>query len=123
MPKKFDLAANPAPQSCRLINFAKAEVHPGIIPNTWFLTVSGTKPCLNMKVDLVPLVYVQCPDFWGIEVVGCLPEGICLTATAPYSVTIPLAGITGSSGIEVIGANKTKKIKVKGGCEPINPTS
>lgn len=113
----FNLASNPASQSCRLIDFDKATVRPGILPNTFFLTVEGTKPCVNMRVDLIPLVYVTCPDFWGIEVVGCLPDGICLTQTAPYQVTIPLAGITGSAGIEVIGANKQEKIKVSGGCQ------
>ncbi len=115
----FNLASNPAPKSCRLIDFENAEVRPGVIPDTWFLTVSGTKPCTNMQVQLIPLVYVRCPEYWGIEVVGCLPNGICLTATAPYSVDIPLAGITGSEGIEVFGANKQQKFDVKGGCKPI----
>ena len=114
---EFNLAANPAAQSCRLIDFEKAEVRPGIIPNTFFLTVRGTKPCINMQVNLVPLVYVRCPEYWGIEVVGCLPDGICLPATEPYVESIPLAGVTGSKGIEVIGANKKEKIKVSGGCQ------
>ena len=114
----FDLASNPAPQSCRLIDFEKVDVRPGIIPNTFFLTVAGTKPCTNMRVELIPLVYVRCPEYWGIEVVGCLPNGICLTATEPYNVTIPLAGITGSRGIEVIGANKRQRCDVSHGCQP-----
>lgn len=112
----YDLAAQPAATACRLIDFDKAHVHPGIVPGTWFLVVEGIKPCYNMTVQLMPLVYVRCPEYWGIEVIGCLPDGICLTATAPYSVTIALAGITGSDGVEVIGANKQEKIKVSGGC-------
>ena len=114
---EFNLAANPASQSCRLIDFEKAEVHPGIIPDTWFLVIQGTKPCINMKVELIPLVYVTCPEYWGIEVVGCLPDGVCLTAIGPYDVTIPLAGVTGSCGIEVIGASKREKYDVSGGCK------
>ena len=114
---QFDPAVQPPSQSVRLIDFEEATVHPGIIPETWFLVVSGTKPCLNMEVELQPLVYVRCPDYWGIEVVGSLPNGICLPAEAPYTATIPLAGVTGSEGIEVIGANKKQKIKVSGGCE------
>lgn len=114
---EFNIASYPAAESCRSIDFEKAEIHPGILPETWFLTVRGIKPCLNMKVELVPLVFVKCPEYWGIEVVGCLPNGICLTAVEPYNVTIQLAGITGSYGIEVIGANKREKIEVSGGCK------
>ncbi len=112
---KFDLAAYPPPTSCRLIDFEDARVDPGIIPDTWFLTVRGIKPCLNMEVSLAPLVYAKCPDYWGIEVIGCLRDGICLPALGRYEVTIPLHTI-GSSGIEVIGASKKEKIKVMGGC-------
>ncbi|HEX9942153.1 MAG TPA: hypothetical protein VGG03_09065 [Thermoanaerobaculia bacterium] len=120
---EYNLAANPASQSCRLIDFKKAEVRPGIIPDTWFLIVSGEKPCINMEVSLVPLVYVRCPDYWGIEVVGCLPQGICLPAIGEYVVAIPLAGITGSEGIEVIGANRSEKIRVRGGCKPVTASA
>ena len=52
----FVLASQPAPSSCRLIDFERAEVHPGLIPETYFVTVRGTKPCINMEVRLVPLV-------------------------------------------------------------------
>jgi hypothetical protein len=120
---EFNLAANPAAQSCRLIDFKKAEVHPGIIPQTWFLVVSGTTPCINMKVSLIPRVYFRCPDYWGIEVVGCLPHGICLPAIGKYQVTIPLASITGSKGIEVFGASGSKKFKVSGGCKAVKASA
>jgi hypothetical protein len=65
-----------------------------------------------MEVQLEPLVFIRQPEFWGIEVVGRLPGGIGLPALAPYDVTIPLNGITGTKGIEVIGASRSKKIKV-----------
>lgn len=113
----FDIAAQPASEACRRIDFEKAEVVPGIIPNTWFLIVSGTKPCLNMNVSLQPLVYVQCPEYWGIEVIGCLPGGICLPATAPYSESIELNGTIGCKGIEVMGARHSQQIEVPDGCE------
>ena len=109
--------SNPTTESCRLIDFEEAEIRIGLLPNTFFLTVRGVQPCLNMKVRLVPLVYVDCPEFWGIEVVGCLPEGICLPAQGEYNVAIGLQGITGSQGIEVIGANRRQKFEVSGGCQ------
>ncbi|HEV2835017.1 MAG TPA: hypothetical protein VGW58_06860 [Pyrinomonadaceae bacterium] len=101
----------PTPSSVRLINFTRAEVRPGFLPDTWILIVSGTKPYLNMTVQLVPLIYIRRPEFWGIEVVGTLP-GIGLPATAPYTVTLQLDSVLGTKGIEVIGANKRQKIYV-----------
>lgn len=101
----------PTSASVRLIDFDEAKVVSGIVPRTYFLIVSGTKPYLNMTVELSPLVYIRRPEYWGIEVVGSLP-GIGLPATAPYTVSIPLDGILGTKGIEVIGANKREKIKV-----------
>ncbi len=102
----------PQPSSCRLIDFDKAEVRPGIVSGTYILIVKGVKPYLNMKVDLVPLVYIRQPEYWGIEVIGCLPGGIGLPATEPYTVVLPLNGTIGTKGVEVIGANKSQKIPV-----------
>ncbi|MEU4511349.1 hypothetical protein AB0G05_17810 [Nonomuraea wenchangensis] len=106
-----DFAELPAPQSVRLIDFDEARVVPGIVPNTFILVVNGTKPYLTMHVELSPLVYVRQPDHWGIEVVGRL-RGIGLPATAPYSVSLPLDGILGTQGIEVIGAGGRKTFDV-----------
>ncbi|MDJ0978243.1 MAG: hypothetical protein QNI87_06885 [Erythrobacter sp.] len=69
-----------------------------------------------MDVRLSPMIYIDCPEYWGIEVEGSLPGGFCMTAMKPFTVTIPLAGITGSKGIEVIGNDKTEKHSVAGGC-------
>ena len=117
MAKEVDFASNPTAQSCRLLDFEEARVDPGIVPNTFFLTVRGTKPCLNMVVTLNPRIYVACPEYWEIEVVGCLPGGICLTALGQYEVTISLTGITGSVGIEVVGATRSEQFPVTGGCK------
>ena len=110
------LDATRAATSSRVISFDKAEVRPGIVSGTYFLIVSGEAPCFNMVVTLTPLIYITCPEYWEIEVVGTLPGGVCLTAMRPYTVTIPLAGITGSKGIEVVGFNKQVKFEVSGGC-------
>lgn len=102
--------AAPASQSVRLINFRVARVV-RTKPGHYKLIVAGTKPCANMQVHLSPLVYIQQPVYWGIEVVGVL-AGICLPALKPYEVSISLDGILGKKGIEVIGATKKKKINV-----------
>jgi hypothetical protein len=102
----------PASEAVRLIPFEEAKVVPGFIPETWILIVSGTKPCLNMEVKLIPRIYIKRPDYWGIEVTGVLSGGICLTATAPYTASLPLDGVIGTKGIEVIGSNRQEKIDV-----------
>ncbi|HEU0013614.1 MAG TPA: hypothetical protein VFQ45_08005 [Longimicrobium sp.] len=103
-----------AEPACRTIEFDDAEVIR--VGRDYFLIVRGTKPCANMRVSLTPLVYIQCPEYWGIEVIGCVPNGICIEATAPYVEAMWLTGVIGSRGIEVIGANKTEQFDVPGGC-------
>ena len=95
--------------SCRLVVFDEIRINAGIASDTFFLTVRGTAPCTNMSVSLIPYIYVQQPEYWQIEVVGCLDGGICLPVTKPYAVTIPLAHIRGTKGIEVIGANRMER--------------
>ncbi|TYB58857.1 hypothetical protein FXF51_35600 [Nonomuraea sp. PA05] len=106
-----NFAELPAPSSVRLIDFEEARVVPGIVPKSFILIVSGTKPYINMTVSLSPLVYIKQPEYWGIEVIGSLP-GIGLPATAPYTVSLPLDGILGTKGIEVIGAGNRKTFDV-----------
>jgi len=103
----------PKAESPRLIDFERAEVVTlESFPPQFLLRVAGTKPYANMLVDLVPLVYFRQPEYWGIEVVGRLPGGIGLPALAPYDVSISLSGITGTEGVEVIGANRSERIEV-----------
>lgn len=101
-----------APQSCRVISFDKAEVLTlESDPPQYLLTVSGTKPWLHMTVELMPLIYVRRPEYWGIEVVGCL-KGFDLPVITPYQVSLNLSGLLGTKGIEVIGADRSEKIEV-----------
>ena len=107
-----EFSSLPKAESCRLIDFDRCEVRPGFLPGSYILIVEGMKPYANMQVDLVPLIYIQQPKYWGIEVVGCL-RGIGLPVLTPYTVSIPLDGILGTKGIEVIGATTRKKHSVK----------
>ena len=107
--------ALPSSGSHRLIEFERAEVVTlESFPPQFVLTVSGMKPYANMEVELSPLTYIRQPEYWGIEVVGHLPGGIGLPVLAPYTVSLPLAGILGTRGIEVIGATHSEKIDIPG---------
>ena len=111
-----DFAAADAAQSVRRIHFDTADVV-GNFPGGHILVVTGQAPCINMEVRLSPLIYIDCPEYWGIEVVGSLPGGFCLPTVRPYALAIPLRGVTGYRGIEVLGARRSERIDVPGGCE------
>lgn len=116
-----DFAELPPAQSHRLIDFDTVEIMVlESFPEQYVLVVRGVKPYLNMRVSLVPLVYIRQPDYWGIEVVGRLP-GIGLPAQAPYTVSISLNGIIGTEGIEVIGANKSVRECIPPTRQPLPP--
>lgn len=104
----------PSSSVCRLISFDKAHAQPGFVSGTWFLHVNGEKPWSNMVVALIPAIYITTPDYWQIEVVGCL-YGMGLPAMTPYQVTSAQFtrgyGI-GHKGIEVVGANKKQIIDI-----------
>jgi hypothetical protein len=103
----------PQSEACRLIDFEEVDVVTlETFPPQEVLIVSGTKPYLYMEVSLRPRTYIRQPKYWGIEVVGCLP-GFGIRALAPYTVSIRLAGIMGTKGIEVIGATGSEKIELE----------
>ena len=106
-----EFADLPLAETSRRIDFERVDIRPGFVSGTYILIVSGTKSWINMQVDLVALVYVRQPEYWGIEVVGRL-TGFGLPTEAPYTVALPLDGITGTEGIEVLGATRSEKRKV-----------
>ena len=99
------------PRAPEMLDFDSATVHPGIASGTFVLAVTGKKPYSNMDVHLSPLLYIRKPEYWKIEVIG-IRTGIGLPVILPYSVALPLDGIIGTKGIEVVGATKSKRINV-----------
>jgi hypothetical protein len=100
----------------QLIDFETAELISTMIypPPPPTLVVTGVKPHPDMEISLEPLVYVSQPQFHGIQVVGspALPDGPYVApaiAPVPYSVQLSLEGITGTEGVEVIGATCTER--------------
>jgi hypothetical protein len=107
----------PSASSASLIDFDRAVViSPMIYPPQPRLVVSGRKP-YPMTVELTPLVYIQRPEYWGIQVLG-RPSGtggpapMPAITNIPYVVELDLAHCVGTVGIEVIGASGTEKIRV-----------
>ncbi len=106
----------------RLINFERADVvSPMIYPPQPRLVVSGQTPVPGMDVTLVPVVYVSQTEYWVIQVVGSFPAGPHVTqpiaGPVPYTVELDLAGVTGTKGVDVVGADQTERIDVPGTTE------
>jgi hypothetical protein len=110
-----DFRVLPPAGASRRIDYSVAEVVGGFAGGH-YLIVQGEAPCANMRVELLPLIYVECPEWWEIEVVGTLPGGFCLTAMKPFACVLRLDGITGSRGIIVRGATRSQEFLVPGGC-------
>jgi hypothetical protein len=121
-PGETDLAAYqalPAAAGFRRLDFDEAHLLPlnGGGRLGYLLAVSGTKPYMNMDVELVPVTYVRYPEYWMIEVVGSL-RGPGLPALAPYTACLALAATVGSRGIEVVGATRRERFDVPPRPEP-----
>ena len=106
----------PSSETVKRIAYDAFEVIDGIVTGTHLLIVRGTAPCINMEVRLSPRIYIDCPQYWAIEVTGTLLGSICLPTMRPYIVSIPLDGITGYRGIELVGAHQSNLVDVTGGC-------
>lgn len=96
---------------CQLVPIENAMARPGFAPNTWFLFVSGNSPCANMSVQLVPVEYVDKPNYWEICAVGCV-DGLCAEAVTPYLVWTDISQSIGHKGVEIRGSNKTIRVKI-----------
>jgi hypothetical protein len=103
----------------RIIDFELAELRKPPFQDGMYLWVRGTLPSAGFEVKLAPRVYHDRPDYWGIEVaVVAVPKPANDAAIGEVSLeferSVPLAGITGSRGITVIGANQVKRIEISG---------
>lgn len=96
---------------CELVSFDYAYVIPGIVNGTWFAFVCGEARCFNMSVTLQPLIYVKKPEYWEIQVIGCVGE-ICLPAQRPYYAGLDVTNFLGHKGIEIVGSNRSKKFEI-----------
>lgn len=97
--------------NCRLITFDSARVVANQLTGDRTLVVKGYAPYAGATVRLDPLVYFRQPEFWGIQVIGCMPE-MGATAMTPYTASLELTGSTGTLGVEVIGVDRSQRIRI-----------
>jgi hypothetical protein len=102
----------PPAVSARRIDFTDASlVTLRTFPPRHILRVSGTKPYADMRVELVPLVYIRQPEYWEVEVVGSL-RGAGLAGPAPYTESLEVTATIGTRGLQVVGASTAERFDV-----------
>jgi hypothetical protein len=105
-------AGVPDTSSCRPIDFTGAFVRTlDTSPPEHVLFVSGLKPSSNMYVVLSPVTYVRQPEYWEIEVQGCVRD-LGLPVLTPYTARLRLGSTVGTRGVEVVGATRSQRIDV-----------
>jgi hypothetical protein len=102
----------PITEAARLVPFDAAEVVIDTPLGYPALFVHGTRPLSSMRIWLQPRFSVNVPEYWRIEVVASIPFGPFKDETKRYVEVLPLDGLVGTKGIEVVGANGTKRIDV-----------
>jgi hypothetical protein len=111
-PEPLQAAGVPDPSSCKPIDFTRAFVRTVDTP-PWdrYLVVSGFKPSSSTEVVLSPVTYIRQPEYWEIDVLGCV-RTIGMPVLTPYTATLRLGGTVGTKGIEVVGANHSLRIDI-----------
>jgi len=106
-----DIELTAEESSPQLLDFDDAELVPMRPPASGAaLRVRGQAPCLNMKVRLSPVRYIQQPDYWVIHVVGELHGGVCLEAIRDFDEVLAPAPL-GKAGVVVVGGTKRQRLE------------
>jgi hypothetical protein len=104
----------------QIIEFERAELRKLPSHDSLHLWVKGSLPTVGFEAKLAPRIYYGRPDYWGIEVAAIASPSAANESgggageTLIFECSIPLAGITGTMGVTVIGANQVKRIDIAG---------
>jgi hypothetical protein len=118
-PEVLQAPSMPDPSLCKPIDFARALVRTvDTPPSDRFLVVSGVKPFSSMEVVLSPVKYIRQPEYWEIDVLGCV-RTVGMPTPTPYTASLRLGSTVGTKGIEVVGATQRVTINVPAAPTPI----
>jgi len=91
--------------SCDPIDFDSVKIEYQRDRGGYQLTVTGIKPYTNMEVSLNSEPYDRKPAYLRTMVVGCVKNFIVVPLETPYYLTVPLAPLMGTKGVEIVGAS------------------
>ena len=84
---------------------------PGFVTKTWILLLKGKKLNAGTRVEFQPVVYVQRPDYWQINVAEC-SDGIVIPIITPYDEAFEITPYLGTKGIELVFGDEKIRIPV-----------
>ena len=104
----------------QIIDFEKAELRRMPFQDSLYLWVKGRLPAQGFDARLAPRIYNNGrPEYWAIEVAAFNNKAAANDIGDDADVlmferSIPLTGITGIKGVNVIGAKRTQQIEIDG---------
>jgi hypothetical protein len=104
----------------QIIDFEKAELRRMPFQDSLYLWVKGRLPAEGFDARLAPRIYNNGrPEYWAIEVAAFTSKAAANDIGDDADVlmferSIPLTGITGIKGVNVIGAKRTQRIEIDG---------
>jgi hypothetical protein len=104
----------------QIIDFEKAELRRMPFQDSLYLWVKGRLPAKGFDARLAPRIYNNGrPEYWAIEVAAFNSKAAANdigddTDVLMFERSIPLTGITGIKGVNVIGAKRTQQIEIDG---------
>ncbi|WP_229955785.1 hypothetical protein [Parasphingorhabdus litoris] len=122
--KTGNMAAPARPRRANAADFDTAELRAGpTLGQGIYLVVAGPTPRPGANVKLLPILGGPQPEYRQIELawearaandhdVSIDRDGSC--GAERYEKSMPLSGLSGTKGIELVGANGTKKFNLTG---------
>ena len=112
------LAGEQKPVRANALIFDSAELRASpTLGEGLYLVVKGPAPKAGMRVRLLPALGEPVPEYRRIEIVAD-ETGVTAPASdqnsARYEKSMPLSGMSGTRGIELVGANGIKRFDLIG---------
>ena len=90
---------------CAPIDFDGVQIAYSRTRGLYQLTITGIKPYANMEVSLNSEPSGRGRAYRRTTVIGCVKNFIVLPLATPYFMTVPLAPLAGTRGVEIVGAS------------------
>lgn len=102
----------------QIIDFERAELRRLPFQDSLYLWVKGRLPALGYDARLAPRVYNDGrPEYWAIDVAAFARPSAAndsgdATDMLMFERSVSLAGVVGTKGVTVIGANCSQQIEI-----------
>jgi hypothetical protein len=103
----FPVASEYRSHTCGLLDYDAFDVRPGFVNDSYILAVFKKDHDSRIIPSLNPRVYITRPEYWEIELIGCLSGIVPPKNPAAFPLALGLDGCMGTKGIKLIGATRS----------------